>query len=405
LEILFKIFKIRFGVMKNMSVVDGRILPESTLPYWARTAAEIHGNLRSAVAQSDDVPAGNWLVFPDEQVGREAQLEYAMFAQSSRLHILSSDRWGTMRLYTVTAENCCGVRFGNTLLRSEIEFYLIDGESISITYNAVGDQYVRDQLTGFMNEMFAQDNGEILLPLVNGCGDMETTVGKWLKPYLPVDEACTAVLQNETAVRGKQGWFKSSTSVLPACALSVSARRVIVATAAGPASSFEKCVTMYPTASLDAVDVVQVNADVVQVTLGARGHKKHAMFAATPTLLESLEQFCATCKPLLTAKAKTAEGTEAEPAIAAEGLSPWGTGLSAQQELLRLTGVQLDEPEAVEALTEIHNFKWLEAERAGFDTWAIIQPENPLRAAAVHWVRKYFNQFNTSHQGRGDLSR
>ena len=112
--------------MGNVSVVDGRILPESTLPYWAQTAAEIHGSLRSAVAQSDDVASGNWLVFPDEQVGREAQLEYAMCAASSRLHIFSSDRWGTMRLYKVTPDNCCGVRFSNTLLRSEIEFLTSD---------------------------------------------------------------------------------------------------------------------------------------------------------------------------------------------------------------------------------------------------------------------------------------
>src|SRR3712207_4293248 len=55
------------------------------------------------------------------------------------------------------------------------------------------------------------------------------------------------------------------------------------------------------------------------------------------------------------------------------------------QQLRRLIGVTLPEQEAQVVLQSIHEFKWLEAERAGFDVWATIQPDCPLRAAAVHW--------------------
>jgi hypothetical protein len=75
----------------------------------------------------------------------------------------------------------------------------------------------------------------------------------------------------------------------------------------------------------------------------------------------------------------------------------------AADELLRLTGVSLPEAEAEEALREIHNFKWLEAERAGFDTWAVIQPTSPLRAAAVHWVRKYYQEFASARPAQSGL--
>lgn len=94
-----------------------------------------------------------------------------------------------------------------------------------------------------------------------------------------------------------------------------------------------------------------------------------------------------------------ARGEELLSFIQESQILPASSWISAQQELVRLTGVDLPEAEAQAALAQIHNFKWLEAERAGFDTWAVIQPENPLRAAAVHWVRKHFSQFATGMQG------
>lgn len=65
----------------------------------------------------------------------------------------------------------------------------------------------------------------------------------------------------------------------------------------------------------------------------------------------------------------------------------------ARRTVFKLLGIYLPEPQARRVLAEIHNFKWLQAEKAGTDIWLEKAPHNPLAAAAAEWARRHWGDF------------
>ena len=65
----------------------------------------------------------------------------------------------------------------------------------------------------------------------------------------------------------------------------------------------------------------------------------------------------------------------------------------ARRAVFRLLGFYLPETEARDLLRIIHEFKWIEAEKAGCDIWTIEAPEEPLRKAARDWAGRFLPRF------------
>ncbi len=65
----------------------------------------------------------------------------------------------------------------------------------------------------------------------------------------------------------------------------------------------------------------------------------------------------------------------------------------ARRQLFKLIGVYLPEAEARRALQNIHEFKWIEAEKAGFDIWQIAPARQPLHEAARAWSARHLQGF------------
>ncbi len=61
--------------------------------------------------------------------------------------------------------------------------------------------------------------------------------------------------------------------------------------------------------------------------------------------------------------------------------------------VFRLLGIYLPEREAKALLNNVHEFKWIEAEKAGYDVWEEVSPRCPLKAAAAAWAPSYLDQF------------
>ncbi len=59
----------------------------------------------------------------------------------------------------------------------------------------------------------------------------------------------------------------------------------------------------------------------------------------------------------------------------------------------RILGIYLPEREARTLLQNVHDYKWIEAEKAGFDLWSKKEPRSPLTAAAHAWAVRHLNQF------------
>lgn len=60
----------------------------------------------------------------------------------------------------------------------------------------------------------------------------------------------------------------------------------------------------------------------------------------------------------------------------------------ARRAVFRLLGAYFPEPEAREILQRIHDHKWIEAEKAGFDIWRLNGYE-PLKMAAETWAQRH----------------
>ena len=59
----------------------------------------------------------------------------------------------------------------------------------------------------------------------------------------------------------------------------------------------------------------------------------------------------------------------------------------------QLLGIYLPEREAKALLRRIHDFKWIEAEKAGCDIWRKREPRAPLKAAAKQWASNHLPKF------------
>lgn len=69
--------------------------------------------------------------------------------------------------------------------------------------------------------------------------------------------------------------------------------------------------------------------------------------------------------------------------------------------LFKLLGIYLPEEQAREALRNIHDFKWIEAEKAGCDIWATSAPDAPpLGRAARVWSMNHLQSFLSWHNCR-----
>jgi hypothetical protein len=65
----------------------------------------------------------------------------------------------------------------------------------------------------------------------------------------------------------------------------------------------------------------------------------------------------------------------------------------ARRAVFRLLGIYLPEPEAREVIRKIHDFKWIEAEKAGFDIWSSNRPEVAFKKAAKTWADSYLGSY------------
>ena len=65
----------------------------------------------------------------------------------------------------------------------------------------------------------------------------------------------------------------------------------------------------------------------------------------------------------------------------------------ARRAVFRLLGIYLPEPEAREVIRKIHDFKWIEAEKAGFDIWSSNRPEVAFKKAARTWADSYLGSY------------
>jgi hypothetical protein len=63
----------------------------------------------------------------------------------------------------------------------------------------------------------------------------------------------------------------------------------------------------------------------------------------------------------------------------------------ARRAVFKLLGIYLPEAQARLVLQEIHNYKWITAEKAGKDVWAEQAPQAPFTAAARAWASHYLN--------------
>lgn len=64
----------------------------------------------------------------------------------------------------------------------------------------------------------------------------------------------------------------------------------------------------------------------------------------------------------------------------------------ARRAVYRLLGIYLPEREAKALLKRVHEFKWIEAEKAGCDIWSV-WAEEPLQEAAHVWAQNYLPGF------------
>lgn len=70
----------------------------------------------------------------------------------------------------------------------------------------------------------------------------------------------------------------------------------------------------------------------------------------------------------------------------------------------RMLGIYLPEREARALLRNVHEYKWIEAEKAGYDLWAQPDAKCPLTRAAQSWAAKYLEQFLSLCKEKGGLS-
>lgn len=97
--------------------------------------------------------------------------------------------------------------------------------------------------------------------------------------------------------------------------------------------------------------------------------------------------------------------TNAAQLIARRAFSPGDAGLHTgslshlalknpcRRAVFHMLGIYLPEREARAVLQNIHEYKWIEAEKAGYDVWTQVAPREPFLAAARVWAAAYLSRF------------
>lgn len=75
----------------------------------------------------------------------------------------------------------------------------------------------------------------------------------------------------------------------------------------------------------------------------------------------------------------------------------------ARRAVFRLLGFYLPESEARDLLRRIHEYKWIEAEKAGRDIWVeAARSASPLEVAARNWASRYLDRHVPASVDRQD---
>jgi len=355
---------------------------KSVIPYFASDGFEIPESLIKHTKELPGAGEAEWLILPYEAVADEPYQEYALGIFGTDLRIVAAVPVEGQTEFRIESADCVAVRFESRLLLSRVTFFKKSGQVVSLQYNATGDVLVRKLIEPLLHEVLTGAENINGAYRKTGEPGYSTAFSRAFNTAFEKSPALATAVQPATVYQTVKRWFSRNITTVPASAVGVSTNMVVVATAAfgGKADKYAQSLTMVPIDCVTSLDLLEPDGETagVQISFGA-GETMSVVFS---TLLN----------PEITERAMQVR--TAYEVVVGERAS------LAQQELLRLTGVDLPGQEAVEALAQIHKYKWLEAERAGFDTWAVIQPENPLRAAAVHWVRKHFGQFEQAmHHG------
>lgn len=348
---------------------DIRNYQETPQPYWATEAYQVPSGLQPLVFAAASVPGDRWLILPNDGMDMPHRREYALRSTDTALDVcVVSHADGSSSHTRIHSNEVTSIEIFNALLHCELVLHRRDDATLRIPYNGVADSKMRQLLAPVFHAAFAPSTAAVYGNTLPRLGRMASLMRFWLGGQTSCVSAATASGQLNPA--GEK-------------AVGVSADRLILAASAAVRTSDNvsvkgHTVTLVPFSQVDSAGARPATDGTSQVTIDYAG--QHT-FEATFSSAAQVER-------VMSALARQQDvAAEYQPICA-------GEKTSARAELLRLTGVELDETQAREALSQIHSFKWIAAEKAGFDTWAVIQPSNPLRAAAVHWVRKHFDEFH-----------
>lgn len=276
---------------------------------------------------------------------------------------------GEMIAREFTSAECTGIRYSQTLLHHEFTFYPDNGEPLRLDFSALRAEEVMEALGPFL----AGWSGDGGFPGMSGgeafkakrgapAGYRLGLFGRKRVEADPLDADCEFQMSGDALYLAEVG-RKGQPGIM----------------------RYHRRMTVINRAALKSLitNALSVNSIEASIAVPGRGLVAFEMSESAAAALQGWY--------------------EGSVEAARQGVVK--SMRNAAEELLRLTGVSLPEGEAQEALREIHNFKWLEAERVGFDTWAMIQPTSPLRAAAVHWVRKHYQNFASARPAHSCLAK
>lgn len=76
----------------------------------------------------------------------------------------------------------------------------------------------------------------------------------------------------------------------------------------------------------------------------------------------------------------------------------------ARREVFRLLGIYLPEREARELLKQVHDYKWIQAEKLGYDVWHQAHQKSAFSTAARYWAHRYLDAFLSACNNRGPVA-
>lgn len=349
------------------------------LPYWSSEDSDPTADITAAIQSAAPHSTQPWFILPGETISDVTFADYAIQYHADKLRVLVINGSSTYQ-YTINPSDCIAVKFFAAMLHREVSFITRQGETYHIPYNGVAEDKMRNLLKPFLAAMLPRKSAIQAMKAAPSSYSTTSSLVRLIISAFGSDDKPALAVQTRTVSQVTWGWFRTKTSrFLPVgfgfsdCALALASTEKAVFT-----QILGECVTLI---SREAIQTVSLKSD-------------------NSANLLSVHVKCTDGRDFSVTFADMTAGEAARKLVgqAQSSLCTWVPmrAVSASDELQRLTGIQLSEGAACAALSQIHNFKWLEAERVGFDTWAVIQPENPLRAAAIHWVRKHLGEFQQS---------